>query len=134
MRGVERAREFYLAAGDLFDRGMYRAAFLLAYYGLFSLGKHEEFKEVWEAFRKGVEIDVSEIERALNVLESALGGEGNVVVEFGLLDLFALGVVGVSACLLVFQLGPPWLDSILIPFIALAGLFLMLRIGKRRKS
>ena len=134
MRREKRAREFYSVARDLFDRELYRSAFVLAYYGLFSVGRHGEFRDVWEAFLKGVEINASEVERALSVLASALGEGSGVVVEIGLTDFLALGVIGVSLGLVVFQAGPPWLDAVLIPLATLTGLLYILHIIRKRRK
>ena len=131
VKSRERAREFYRSACELFYREMYGGAFVLAYHGLVLLNKHEDFRCVWEALMNGVEVDVSEVERALRTLGSALGEEGEVVVEMDLADLFALCAAVVAGAAMVFEVGPLWLDAVLIPFIAAAVLFLVCRLRGR---
>jgi len=126
----EVAREFYRGACELFYREMYGSAFVLAYYGLVLLNRHEDFRCVWEAFMNGVKIDVSEVERALRALGSALGEKEEVVVEMDLFDLLALCTAVVAGAAVVFEMGPPWLDAVLIPLVAVTVLFLFYRLKR----
>jgi len=131
----EFARELYRGARELFYHEMYESAFILAYYGLVLLNKRGVFHNVWKALMSGVKIDESEVERALKALGSALGEEEKeVVIEMDLADILALCAAGVAAGAVVLEVGPPWLDAVLIPFATVAVLLLVSRSGSRSRQ
>ena len=115
--------EAYEAGRMALERGLVRAAALLACAGLEAAGMEvERASKLRDAVLAGISPSPEDVEELLGELGRRVG-ESEVVVEVDVTAM-ALAGLGVALLALVFlSLFPPWADSLLIP--CAAALFLM---------